>query len=210
MTRGRRLLISAGVIVVVASAVSGWFFYAARPVISLSAVQGNDMLTASKGALGEAIFSPAKPEAVRVVEGEGLSVLLAQSKESQGEGLIAAYKKDPERYKRYAQLLDTALNAQRLGEALRTGRGAYALPVASSALPFSPSEKLDSWGHPYCISRFKTGTAVVSGGPDATSFSCAQQRIREDEIASANRTIFQTASGEVVVVLPDNSTPNRN
>jgi hypothetical protein len=75
-------------------------------------------------------------------------------------------------FKRYAELFDTASNAKAVGKAVKAHQPAYRLPMSSAELPLQTSEKLDAWGHPYCVSALKTSIVVLSGGPYTVSFSC--------------------------------------
>ena len=88
-----------------------------------------------------------------------------------------------------------------IANAVQVDQSAYVLPMSSSDLPLQSSEKLDSWSHPYCVSSFKNALVVVSGGPQASTFSCAVQHLTKQQLANATRKVFQTAQGEVVLVL---------
>lgn len=182
-------------------AILGWGVYTFQHMrTSFTAAQLRNMQTALKGEVGQAIFQGVRP-AGQATEGAGLSALLAPQKEPQGEGLIAAYQHDPERFRRYAQLFDTAANAERIAKAVQHDRTAYRLRISSSAVRIERAETTDAWGHAYCISASQTSIAVVSGGPEGGSFSCSNQKTSAQEIASATRNIFQSSTGEVVVVL---------
>src|SRR5690348_10565907 len=72
---------------------------------------------AVKGAMGEAIFTGhLKPETVPAEQLKGKSGLdalfAAIPPGSKGPSLIEAYRKDPEKFKRYADMFDTVLNAK--------------------------------------------------------------------------------------------------
>jgi hypothetical protein len=73
--------------------------------------------------------------------------------------------------------------------------------MSSTVLPIPEDQKVEAWGHQYCISAFRSDVLMVSGGPNATSFSCAEQLLQAPEIEAAHRTIFQARSGEVVVIV---------
>jgi hypothetical protein len=90
--------------------------------IAISDQQASDIETALKGSLGEAIFSGQRAQVVAdsTIEGKrGLDALLAHApSDNKGQGLIEAYQKDPQKFKRYAQMLDTAMNAKQVGDAI--------------------------------------------------------------------------------------------
>jgi hypothetical protein len=200
-SKTRIIGISALGLLTVVIAILGWGVYSFEHMrISFTAAQLQDMQTALKGEVGKAIFQGVRP-AGHATEGTGLSALLAPPKEPQGEGLIAAYQHDRETFRRYARLFDTAAHAERLANAVQHDRTAYKLPISSSAVRIERAETTDAWGHTYCISASKTSIAVVSGGPEVGSFSCSNQKTPAQEIASATRNIFQSSTGEVVVVL---------
>lgn len=202
----KRILVRALVFVAVAMVGAGVFALARwRAERSLdAALQSSDIQVMYEGSLGEALFTGAAPGHPMVVQGTGMKALLAPSKEPPRPGLIQAYEQNPRKFQRYAKLFETYLNALKLGQRVRQQKDQYQLPVASSNLRVPPDQKLDAWGHPYCISNVGESIAVVSGGPGASSFSCAQQRTSSREIAAASRTVFQTSQGEVVFVLePD-------
>jgi len=198
--RGRTRIIGiAALLLAVVAAITGWSIYSFEHAPILTDGELHDVQTAMKGELGKAVFADARAVGSGT-EDRGLNALFASPAEPQGEGLIAAYKRDPQTFKRYAQLLDTAINAMKIADAVRHDRSRYQLPISSLAMPLKRSEVLDAWGHIYCVSSLKTAVVVVSGGPDAATFSCPQQKTRAREISSAVRSVFQASNGEVVVV----------
>jgi len=55
------------------------------------------------------MFGEVNPTSVQTLEGKGLDALFAAQKQPpQGEGLIAAYQRNPEKFRHYAQLFDAA------------------------------------------------------------------------------------------------------
>jgi len=205
----KRLAIAAMLVGLAGIAIAGWTYYSLKHFPApITAAQAEAMQIALKGSLGEAMFGTAKPQEIVSTEGTGLNAVLAPSPGAQGEGLIVAYQKDPEKFKRYSQLFDTALNAKRLGRMLEANRASYNFPLTSSSLTSGDGERLDAWGNPYCVTALKAGVAVVSGGPKSTSFGCDKQQIRAHELASAKREIFQTSGGEVVVLVSAASVRN--
>ena len=164
-----------------------------------------DMQTALKGAMGEALFSSqlVKAEAVpteQVKDKTGLDALLASTPAgTKGEGLIAAYQKDPQRFKRYAEMLDTAMNAKQVGDFVLRQRGSKP-PRTSEPLTMDAKLKVDAWGSPFCIIPIGEKMAVVSGGP--SRLSCDALPLNPEQIAKSNRTMFAGPSGVIVVIAP--------
>ena len=206
--KNKRLFIWLGTtVVLVAAVIMGLVVYSFRsfartPIFSKA--QMEDIETAMKGTAGAVMFGGVTATNVQTSEtkGKGLDALFAaQTKAPQGEGLITAYQRNPEWFRHYAQLFDTAATAMHVADAVHADQSAYVLPMSSSDLPLQSSEKLDSWSHPYCVNSFKNALVVVSGGPTASTFSCGAQRLTKQQVANATRKVFQTAQGEVVLVL---------
>lgn len=170
------------------------------PSLTAEQVAGGEI--AFKGALGEAIFSSQSTKAFTdvPVEGKsGLNALLAPPRTSAAnEGLIAAYQKDPKKFKHYAEMLDTAMNAKQVGEVLLTKQAPH-LPQTSESLLIDPKVKVDAWGSPFCIISIGERVAVVSGGP--SHLSCNALPLNSQQIADSNRSIFAGPSDVVVVIV---------
>jgi hypothetical protein len=173
--------------------------------LSLSAQQISDAQIALKGALGEVIFSGQQPQVIPDdgLQGKsGLDSLLAHApSRDKNEGLIKAYQANPQKFKRYAEMLDTAINATHVGNALL--QTAPRLPPTSESLAMEPTAKFDAWGSPFCIVPVGARVAVVSGGP--TRLSCNALPLTFEQIASSRRDIFAGPSDVVVVI----ATPKR-
>jgi hypothetical protein len=166
----------------------------------LTPEQISDAQIAFKGVVGEAIFGGLHPEEVGQVEGKsGLDALLASASSNlKSEGLISAYQKDPQKFKRYAEMLDTAMNATQVGDVLLRQSAAH-LPATSASLAMEARLKVDAWGSPFCIIPIGLRVAVVSGGP--SRLSCSALPLTDEQIASSHRDIFAGPSDVVVVVV---------
>jgi hypothetical protein len=168
---------------------------------AISDQQRSDIETALKGSLGEAIFSGQRAQVVAysTIEGKrGLDALLAHPpSDIKGHGLIEAYQKDPQKFKRYAQMLDTATNAKQVGDAILRENGALA-GRTSESLAIEANYKVDAWGKPFCIIPVGERVAVVSGGP--SRLSCDALPLTPDQIAKSNRTMYAGPSDVVVVI----------
>jgi len=164
--------------------------------------QLSDAQVALKGAMGEAIFSGQRSEAVPAVQVEGkngLDALLAPPPaDSKGVGLIEAYRKDPQRFKRYAEMLDTAMNAKQVGDVLLRQAPSHS-PRTSEFLLMDAKLKVDAWGNPFCIIPVGERVAVVSGGP--SQLSCNALPLNAQQIAVSSRSLYAGPSDVVVVIV---------
>jgi len=169
--------------------------------IAISDQQRSDIETAFKGSLGEAIFSGQRAQVLAdsTIEGKrGLGALLAHApSDNRGEGLIEAYQKGPQKFKRYAQMLDTATNARQVGDAILRGNGDLS-GRTSESLAIEANHKVDAWGRPFCIIPVGERVAVISGGP--SRLSCDALPLTPEQIAKSNRTMFAGPSDVVVVI----------
>jgi len=164
--------------------------------------QVSDAQIALKGAMGEAIFGGQPSEAVadgRVEGKSGLDALLAPPPAgSKGVGLIEAYQKDPKRFKRYAEMLDTATNAKEVGDVLLR-QTPFHPPRTSESLLMDTKLKVDAWGSPFCIIPIGERVAVVSGGP--SHLSCDALPMTAQQLAASNRCLYGGPSDVVVVIV---------
>jgi len=171
--------------------------------IPLSDEQVSDMQTAFKGAMGEAIFNGQQLNAQAVspeqLKGKnGLDALLTSTPPSnKSQGLIEAYQNDPQKFKRYAEMFDTATNAKQVLDAV-IRQGAPHLPRTSEPLAMEARLKVDAWGSPFCIIPAGERLAVVSGGP--SRLSCDALPVNPELIEKANRAVFAGPSDVVVVI----------
>ena len=130
----------------------------------------------------------------------GLDALLAPSPGGiKGEGLIKEYRENPQKFKRYAEMLDTAMNAKQVGDVLLR-HPASRLPQTSESLAMEANLKVDAWGSPFCIIPVGARVAVVSSGP--TRLSCNALPLTTEQIANSNRDMYAGPSGVVVVIAP--------
>jgi hypothetical protein len=171
--------------------------------LSFTPQQVADAQTALKGAMGEAIFSAPqlKAEAVPTAQPEGksgLDALFASAPPAnKGQGLIEAYQKDPEKFKRYAAMLDTAMNAKQVGDVVSRQDSSH-LPRTSEALTMAENVKVDAWGNPFCIVPAGEKLAIVSGGP--SRISCDALPLTAEQITKSSRNIYAGPSDVVVLI----------
>jgi hypothetical protein len=163
-----------------------------------------DLGTALRGTLGEALFEHGTIIPTKVNMPVGADAI------EKSKNLLAAYRKDPEKFKRYGALLETATNAFAVGDAIRQLQSSAALPSDSLGLTsLRDDQKVDSWGHPYCLLASGNLIAIVSLGPEAkTPAFCRSLTISKKDIFSAPRKLFEHPSGEVVMIV-DRTSPNR-
>ncbi len=197
------MLVVAGVgSLLVGVAVFGYYDCTHNFRFSFTSEQVSDALIAFKGAMGEAIFRGQRSEAVpdvQIKEKSGLDALLAPPPTgSKGVGLIEAYRKDPEKFKRYAEMLDTAMNAKQVGDVLLRQAAPHP-PRTSESLSMDTKLKVDAWGNPFCIIRVGERLAVVSGGP--SHLSCDALPLSAQQIAASNRSLYAGPSDVVVVIV---------
>jgi hypothetical protein len=180
----------------------GYYDFTHNSRFALTPEQMANVQIAFKGALGEAIFSGQPKKAVPDVPVEGKSgidaVLGGPAGGNKGEGLIKAYQKDPKKFKRYAEMLDTAMNAKQVGEVL-LGQDASRLPQTSQSLLMDTKLKIDAWGSPFCIIPVGQRVAVVSGGP--LHLSCDALPLNVQQIADSNKSVYAGPSDVVVVIV---------
>lgn len=173
--------------------------------LKLTPEQVTDMQTALKGAMGEALFSGQQIRSDGVptqqVKGKtGLDALLASIPAgAKGGGLIAAYQKDPQKFKRYAEMLDTAMNGRQVGDFVLRQSGSQP-PRTSETLSMDARLKVDAWGSPFCIIPIGEKVAVVSGGP--SRLSCDALPLNSEQIAKSNRAMYAGPSDVIVVIVP--------
>jgi hypothetical protein len=175
----------------------------------LTSDQISEAEIAFKGALGEVMFSGRQAEVIpnSQMDGKtGLAALLTPRPDAnRGDGLIKAYQKDPKKFRRYAEMFDTVLNAKQVGDALMQRR-ASDLPRTTEPLQTPANIKADAWGNPFCIFSIGLRIAVVSGGP--SHLSCKALPLTTEQIAASHRTVFGGPSDVVVVIVErHNGTP---
>lgn len=176
---------AAGVAALVVAALAGaaaYSFYSFEHTPPLTSARPQDILIALQGSMGETLFGVSNPL-------------------PRGVGLITAYQRDPQTFRRYATLFDTVSTAMRIGKFVRQHQQSLRLPLVSTGLPLPAAGLLDPWHHPYCVTRLQNALVIVSGGPKARSFSCRAQHFRVQQISSVRRRVFQTPAGEVVLIL---------
>jgi hypothetical protein len=140
-----------------------------------------DFGIALKGTAGEALFEHGTVIPSKANMAEGSNAI------EQGNSLLAAYRKDPEKFKKYGALLVAALNASAVGDAVRQMPASDKLPSDSLGVtPLRGDQKIDAWGHPYCLLASGNRLATISLGPEAKNagflpkFFCFKEKSPRD------------------------------
>lgn len=106
--------------------------------------------------MAEAVFNTGQEKVETVLTAElkgktGLDALFrATPTSAKSEGLIAAYQKDPQKFRRYAEIFDSAMNAKQVGDVVLE-QDISDLSAISESVPMEPKLKVDAWGSPFCI-----------------------------------------------------------
>jgi hypothetical protein len=161
----------------------------------------DDFGVALKGTAGEALFDHGTVIPSKANMPAGFNAI------EQGKSLLAAYRKDPEKFKKYSALLETALNASAVGDAVRQIPMSVKLPPDSLGVTsLRGDQRIDAWGHPYCLLISRNLLAVISLGPDAkTPASCRSSTVSKKDVFSAQRKLSERALGEVVLIVDRDS-----
>ncbi|HUJ31713.1 MAG TPA: hypothetical protein VLY23_10570 [Candidatus Acidoferrum sp.] len=156
-----------------------------------------DIGVAVKGIAGEALF-----EYGNLIPNEA-SMPAGSDGIEKARTLMAAYGKDPGKFKKYAALFDTAVNAGAVGDAVLQMPPSARLPANSLGLrSLRGDQRVDAWGHPYCLLTSRNLLAVISLGPEAkTAATCRNLEISKEKIFSAQRNLYERPSGEVILIV---------
>jgi hypothetical protein len=200
--RRKRLLLGLGAVLLLAGGAASYLWYQATHIridLKLNDEQLEKAQIALKGSIGRAIFSPKQNEPLlqkSATNSENLESVMAPNP-SASEGLIDDYERNPQEYERYAQMLDTALNAMHVGK-VALNLASSRIPSSSSQLPLDSKAKVDSWGSPFCLVPLVGRLAVVSGGPTKTP--CNALPLSIEQLNRSERTVFAGPSESVIVI----------
>src|SRR5579859_5973268 len=196
MSKWRILGRALGVVVICIGLFYLWIDYSLRRSFHLAfgpqfSADIHDLSVAFKGQMG-ALYLGKKSDLPVLVDGGTVPDKTKQ--------LLAAYRRNPEKYIKYAKLTETVFSASQVGDELLKTPPPAKLPSTSDELSSMRSDiRRDSWGHPFCIVSTDKLAFVVSLGPDAHApFACYTIHIG-NEIRKSERRVFQTPSGEVVL-----------
>jgi len=177
----------------------------ATNALAESLTQDSDLSLALRGGWGQFLLEGGgSDQPVQVLPGESLAALLdANASHVKGEALLDAYRKDPQKFKRYAKVCDTWFHAAMLNSAAQHLPAEVPLPPTSALVTtVDPQYRLDAWGHTFCMFRGTAQTAIVSAGPEAGGFrSCKQIGLTNAQLDHmAVLPITRQQSGALVMV----------
>jgi hypothetical protein len=202
--RRRKLVLSAvGVMALILGGCALLVWYEATHLrLDINDEQLSNVGIALKGSIGQAVFGPERngvSSANEPTNKQDLDAVLTVPVSGANEGVIEAYKRNPQEFKLYAQMFDTAVNAKRVGQAVDQLIGSRP-PLDSSHLAMDSDIKVDAWGDPFCIIPITGRIAVVSGGP--SKIGCDALPVSIDQIEKSDRNIFAGPNHLVVVIVP--------
>ena len=124
-----------------------------------------------------------------------------------GKELVAAYRKDPETYKRNAKVFETYSNAFDVGRAALNDPASRPATSSAELASLAPDKRMDAWGHPFCLMAAKDRIAIISGGSRVdVPTSCNNTGISEREIRGSEYNFYESPSGKLVLILDRDST----
>ena len=211
VVRNKKIVFGAGLLVLLAGFVILAYRSFTHDFLRFTPQQAADIEIALKGSMGEAIFTGQLFEPGPATESkgkEGLDALFAAAPaDHKSAGLIGEYRKDPQKFKHYAEMMDTAINAEHVYEAL-VRQDLLKVPPTSESLVLEAKFKVDAWGRPFCIIPTTERVGVVSGGP--SHLSCDSLPVTTAQIAKSNRVLYAGPSDVVVFVATRSQRPRIN
>jgi hypothetical protein len=161
----------------------------------------DDFGVALKGIAGEALFEHGTVIPSKANMPAGSNAI------ERGKSLLAAYREDPEKFKKYSALLETAVNASAVADALRQIPTSAKLPADSLGVTsLRRDQEIDAWGHPYCLLASGDLIAVISLGPEVKSAaSCRTLPVSRRDVFSAPRKLYERPFGEVILIVDRSS-----
>jgi hypothetical protein len=122
---------------------------------------------------------------------------------SAADGYMVAYEHNPEAFRADAKLFDTWIKATQLAtEIAKRDTSQEWLRNSSEIEYLGPSERVDPWGHSFCVLRRKQVLLVLSAGPAApTSPTCKNIQVTAAELAGLPQLkLLETPAGSPVLV----------
>jgi len=123
-------------------------------------------------------------------------------REAAGEGVLAYYQKNPQALQRDKKYFETWHSALAIAAAGRKSKHQLSRWESSAAAAWiAPSQRMDAWGHAFCVQANQQETIVVSPGPQAlSSLDCNTLKITGDELAHmAQGRLNPHASGALIL-----------
>jgi hypothetical protein len=119
-----------------------------------------------------------------------------------GEGALAYYQKHPQALQRDKKYFETWHSALAIADAGRKGEHQLGRWESSTAATWiASSQRMDAWGHAFCVQSDQQETIVVSPGPQAlSSLDCNNLKVSEDELAQMSQgRLNPHASGALIL-----------
>jgi hypothetical protein len=190
LTRRRLILtVEAGIASFLVLAISGWFAVQHSLHGAFAHFDPSPLVTVVKKALAD-----------RVVIKRSQSALPAAAP----QGYLVAYQENTDIFQTDAKLFDTWLTAILLGIAtFKDAPQGNWIRSSSEASYVQPAQRLDPWGHTFCLLRRADTLVIISAGPAApTSPSCKNVPVEAAELAKVpHRKLLQSPAGSLILVL---------
>jgi hypothetical protein len=108
-----------------------------------------------------------------------------QAGRATGNGALAFYQKNPQALQRDKKYFETWHSALAIADVGRKGEHQLGRWESSTAATWiASSQRMDAWGHAFCVQSDQQETIVVSPGPQAlSSLDCNTLKITEKELA---------------------------
>lgn len=108
-----------------------------------------------------------------------------QPGEATGEGALACYQKNPQALQRDKKYVETWHSALAIADAGRKSEHQLGQWKSSTAVIWvAQSQRMDAWGHAFCVQSDQQQTVVLSPGPQAlSSLNCNTLKVPEEELA---------------------------
>ena len=120
-----------------------------------------------------------------------------------GSGAVPYYHEHPEALQRDERYLQTWHSAKLIANSARGREQAIGSWTASTNITWIlPANRMDAWGHFFCVRSNPEGVAVVSPGPQAiASLDCETLRISEEDFAKMVPGRLNVESTGVLVLI---------
>jgi len=213
MTTKKRILILLGVGAVLVSAEllviqsAKRFATGLASGIAHAAPAAEDLI---KGTMGEALLESRRVQA-NAADRQAVHPGVPDDHFGTGQSLLDEYRKDPQKFHRFAQVFDTWVNAQKVATASTKGVPNTISESSLSAVGVIPNEKLDAWKHPFCLVRGADRIVMISGGPNlAGPINCREIRMSKAQISATElSSAEQRPDGSLVFTFPRENRKSR-
>jgi len=121
-----------------------------------------------------------------------------------GQGAASYYQQHPDELERDKRCGQTIRAALEIAISARDSQQSVVRTASTNIEWVSPSDRMDGWGHAFCVRSGPQRTVVVSPGWRETgSFDCSTLNLTEEDLAKmVPRRLNVQASGALVFFLP--------